>query len=56
MEFPLLAVLAFTTFALVIGFAYWSKHRVEKRMDDPQAPKSALAKDGPGPNPFHTDP
>lgn len=55
MNFPLLATLAFTTFALVIGFSLWSKYRVEKRLDDPQAPKSSLAKDGPGPNPFHPE-
>lgn len=55
MDFPLLAILAFTTFALVIAFAVWSKARTEDRRDDAQEAKSSLAKDGPGPNPFHPD-
>ncbi len=50
-DFPLLWVLPIVTFALVIGFAVWSKMRVEDRLDEPDAPKSSLAKDGPGPNP-----
>ena len=50
-NFPLIWALPIVTFALVIGFALWSKKHVEDRMDDPDAPKSSLAKDGPGPNP-----
>lgn len=55
MDFPLLAILAFATFALVIAFALWSKARTEDRIDAAQAKKSSLAKDGPGPNPFHPE-
>ena len=54
-NFPLLWALPLITFAMVIGFALWSKKRVEDRMDDPNAPKSSLAKDGPGPNPVGAD-
>lgn len=41
----LFTMLAFLTWGWV------SKRRTEKRLDDPNAPKSSLAKDGPGPNP-----
>ena len=55
MEFSLITVLPLVTFALVIAFAVWSKRRTEEVMDDTSQPKSTLAKDGPGPNPFHPD-
>ncbi len=38
----------------MLAFLAWatvSKRRTEKKLEDPNAPKSALAKDGPGPNP-----
>ncbi|WP_393930962.1 hypothetical protein [Yoonia sp. R2-816] len=48
----LVPALAFVTMTLAIVFALWSKHRTEKRMADNPRPKSSLAKDGPGPQPF----
>ena len=42
----LLVVLPFLTFGAVLVFAYISKRRTEERMEDPDAPKSSLAKDG----------
>ncbi len=48
----LVPALAFVTMTLAIVFALWSKHRTEKRMADNPQPKSSLAKDGPGPQPF----
>lgn len=48
----LLPALSLATLILVIGFALWSKRATENKMDDPQAKKSTLAKDGPGPQPF----
>ena len=41
----LLVILAFFTLLAVALFAFVSKQRVEKRKDDPSAPKSTLAKD-----------
>jgi hypothetical protein len=41
---PLLSL--FTLLAVCV-FALFSKARVEKRLHDPDAPKSTLAKDGP---------
>jgi hypothetical protein len=41
----LVTILAFMAWASV------SKRRTEKKLHDPDAPKSSLAKDGPGPNP-----
>lgn len=35
------------TFLAVLVFALWSKRRTEAAIDDPDDPKSALAKDGP---------
>lgn len=48
MDMTQLVVILFlaTSFA-VIAFALVSKHKVEKRMADPDAPKSSLAADGP---------
>lgn len=46
---PLLAVV---TIGLGIFFALRSKAKVKERKADPDAPKSSLAKDGPGPQPF----
>ncbi|WP_224814104.1 hypothetical protein [Hasllibacter sp. MH4015] len=40
----------FTMFAFLV-WAGISKKRTEDRLDNPNAPKSSLAKDGPGPNP-----
>lgn len=34
-----------------LAWAAWSKKRTEDRLADPNAPKSSLAKNGPGPNP-----
>ena len=47
----ILAVLFLATMIIFLGWAAVSKRRTDKRLDDPDAPKSALAKDGPGPNP-----
>lgn len=43
----LLAVLVLATFAAVIAFAVISKRRTEQLIEDDDAPKSTLAKDGP---------
>ncbi|MEJ6392202.1 hypothetical protein V8J82_02985 [Gymnodinialimonas sp. 2305UL16-5] len=40
----------FTMIAWLV-WATWSKRQTEAKLDDPSAPKSSLAKDGPGPNP-----
>lgn len=42
-----LAGLAGMTFIAFIIFAVTSKKRTEEKLHDPNAPKSALAKDGP---------
>ncbi|MGY9049672.1 MAG: hypothetical protein ACKVKF_22190 [Rhodobacterales bacterium] len=42
-------VLALMTMFAVIVFSLWSKHKTEQRKNDPTAPKSALASDGPTP-------
>ncbi len=55
MEFPLLVILPLATFALLIAFAVWSKRETKEAISDPHDRKSSLAKDGPGPNPFHPD-
>ncbi|MEJ6401509.1 hypothetical protein [Yoonia sp. 2307UL14-13] len=47
----LIAALALATMGLAIGFTMWSKKRTEERLHK-DAPKSSLAKDGPGPQPF----
>ncbi len=41
---PLLALMTMLAF---IVFALVSKHRTEEKLDDPNAPKSRLAKDAP---------
>jgi hypothetical protein len=46
-SFPLVWVLPIATFVLFIAYAVWGKIKLEKQMDDPDAPKSSLAKDGP---------
>lgn len=46
-----LAVLFLITMLAFLGWAWVDKRRTEKKLDDPKAPHSALAKDGPGPNP-----
>jgi hypothetical protein len=46
----LLGLFLFTILAFLIA-ARISKRRAEQKRHDPNAPKSALAKDGPGPNP-----
>lgn len=43
----LVVILFLATAFAVIAFALTSKHKVEQRMSDPDAPKSSLAKDGP---------
>jgi hypothetical protein len=43
-------VLALITLFTVIAAALWSKHNTEQRKQDPTAPKSALAADGPKPH------
>ncbi|WP_157598642.1 hypothetical protein [Tateyamaria omphalii] len=42
----LIIVLPALTFGLVLGWAYLSKRRTEARLEDPDAEKSSLAKDG----------
>ncbi len=46
-----LVALFLITMAAWLGWATWSKKRTEDKLDDPDAPKSSLATDGPGPNP-----
>lgn len=46
-----LAILFLITALAFIAWALVSKRRTERKRDDPDAPKSALAVDGPGPNP-----
>ncbi len=46
-----LAGLFFMTMLAFLAWATLSKKRTEERLADPDAPKSSLAKDGPGPNP-----
>ncbi|WP_044006445.1 hypothetical protein [Jannaschia sp. CCS1] len=46
-----LAGLFLFTMIAWLAWAAWSKKRTEDRLDDPDTPKSSLAKDGPGPNP-----
>ena len=41
----LIGALAFVTLFAWIGIALLSKNKVEKRMEDPSAPKSTLAAD-----------
>ncbi|WP_298861470.1 hypothetical protein [uncultured Sulfitobacter sp.] len=41
----LTAVLALVTLLSAIGFAFYSKRKVDARRDDDTAPKSTLAKD-----------
>jgi len=36
-------ILALATFGCAIAFGLWSKSSTEKRLEDPQAPKSSLA-------------
>ncbi|MEJ6397858.1 hypothetical protein [Yoonia sp. 208BN28-4] len=48
----LLPALALFTLLAAIGIAVWSKKRTKDRMANDDAPKSSLAKDGPGPQPF----
>ncbi|WP_299374062.1 hypothetical protein [uncultured Tateyamaria sp.] len=47
MDISLLAVLFLVTAGAVIVFALVSKSKVEDRIEDPDAPKSTLAKDAP---------
>ena len=51
-EFPLIWVLPIATIGLFIVYAMWGKKSVEDNMENPDAPKSSLAKDGPGPQPI----
>lgn len=46
-----IAGLSLMTLIAVLVWAAVSKHRTEQRLEDPNASKSSLAKDGPGPNP-----
>lgn len=46
-----LAALFLITMVAFMVWASVSKRRTEKKLNDPNAPKSTLAKDGPGPNP-----
>lgn len=41
----LIGAMAFTTILGVAAFAYYSKRKVDERMEDDTAPKSTLAKD-----------
>jgi hypothetical protein len=47
-------LLSIGTLGCVLVAAWISKRRTEDRMQDPGAPRSALAADGPGPNPAAT--
>lgn len=44
--------LSLATLVLVIVFAQWSRARTKAKLEKTDAPKSSLAKDGPGPQPF----
>lgn len=46
-----LAALFLITMIAWLAWATVSKRRTERKLHDPEAPKSSLAKDGPGPNP-----
>ncbi|MGP1357424.1 hypothetical protein [Roseicyclus sp.] len=46
-----LAALFLITMIAWLAWATVSKRRTERKLHDPDAPKSSLAKDGPGPNP-----
>lgn len=54
MDIPFLipALLSIGTIGAVIAFALWSRKSTIERMEDENAPKSNLAKDGPD----HADP
>jgi hypothetical protein len=43
----IIPVLALVTLGLIVVFAITSKAKTDDRKDDPRAPKSSLAKDGP---------
>lgn len=49
MDIPFLfpALLSLGTIGVVVIFALWSRSRTVKRMEDDNASKSSLAKDGP---------
>ncbi len=51
----LLIGLFLVTMLAFLAWALLSKKETEERLDDPAAPKSSLAKDGPGPNPVGPD-
>ena len=59
-NFPLLWLLPFVTFALVIGFVFWSKHKTEQKRADGDDLTTPLARSTPDPNlspdPRVTDP
>ena len=48
----LIIVLALTTFVVAIGVALRSRQATKRKLDSENRPKSSLAKDGPGPQPF----
>ncbi|MBU2360998.1 MAG: hypothetical protein KKB02_19030 [Alphaproteobacteria bacterium] len=48
----LLPLLAMFTLLAALVFSLYSKAVTEKKRKDPYAPKSSLAKDGPGPQPL----
>lgn len=54
-DLPLIWLLPIVTFALVIGFALWSRKRTKETHHDTKREKSSLATDGPGPNPVGPD-
>lgn len=47
MDFSLIVVLFLMTSLALVAWALVSKREVEKRKDDPNAPKSKLAEDAP---------
>jgi len=47
MDFPILPILFGLTAAAVLVWAFTSKRAAEKKMNDPDASKSTLAKDAP---------
>lgn len=52
-SFPLIWLLPIATFLIVLVFAWRSKRKTDAMTHERREEKSALAKDGPGPNPIH---
>jgi hypothetical protein len=50
----LLPLLAMFTLLAALVFSLYSKAATDRKRKDPNAPKSSLATDGPGPDPVET--